>query len=516
MPSAPRWCWWVIFLLALGSLSVPSTCTVADTPGGKKYALLIGVRAYEHARLPDLKYTENDVEGMARILARPGAGFTRVTLLTTNRGRKRRALAPTAANIRAALKQLLTKKKRGDTVLVALAGHGIQLKSKDCKTEEAFFCPSDAQLNDRDTLISLKKLFDDLDDCGAGVKLLLVDACRNDPKETRSLDTDSVPRPSRGIAALFSCSSGQRAFETAKLGSKGHGVFFHFVLKGLQGAAQNEDGEVTWDRLGEYVKKQVSRTVPRLIGGGARQAPHLLANITGESPVLVCLRSVKAPKPARGKAKVARPGPSLLSADGVIPPALGMCFFAVDQKELEGRKYKGPYSRQLIKKNRQVVLQAHCWLDKILSGGKSPRPWLVGGWVVAERMPVYRGEYAGRMERVEVPARRSPREKFVIATDSTTRKKKPGIQVYFGYERPDGDETPPEPILVDFEGGLAVQHDRPGKKPAIVDTAGVEVLFFTPDGRLELLEGARDVVDPARIERLRAVRARIQKVKAGK
>src|SRR5262249_26041439 len=121
-----------------------------------------------------------------------------------------------------------------------------------------------------------------------GVKLLLVDACRNDPRDSRSLDVDAVPRPPRGTAALFSCGSGQRAFETPKLGG-GHGVFFHYVLEGLKGKAQNEDGQVTWDDLISFVKRQVPRAVPKLIGGGARQEPHQVANLTGESPVLLRL-----------------------------------------------------------------------------------------------------------------------------------------------------------------------------------------------------------------------------------
>jgi hypothetical protein len=255
---------------------------------GRKFALLVGVRSYDHAKLPDLKYTENDVEDLATLLERRGAGFNRVVVLSTQRGKKRPTLQPNAANIRTVLKNLMRGRRRDDTVLIAFAGHGIQMTSKDARgreVEEAFFCPSDAQLNDRATLVSVKQLFADLDDCGAGVKLLLVDACRNDPKLGRSLDTDSVPRAARGIAALFSCSSGQRAFETPRLG-RGHGVFFHHVIEALGGKARNEDGEVTWDDLTAYVKRHVPRTVVQVIGGGAQQSPHLVANLVN-TPVLM-------------------------------------------------------------------------------------------------------------------------------------------------------------------------------------------------------------------------------------
>jgi tetratricopeptide (TPR) repeat protein len=248
--------------------------------------LLVGVRDYDSSKLAQLRYTENDVEELGKVLGGPDSGFVQVRLLTSTRGKKKADDAPTAKNIRAALKELLAGRKRGDVVLVALAGHGLSLRDEKSGKEESYFCPADAQINDQGSLVGLSDLFGQLDACGAGVKLLLVDACRNDPAQGRSMDADTLPRPPRGIAALFSCSSGERAFETDKLG-KGHGVFFHFVLEGLRGKAQNEDKEVTWHRLTEHVTTRVPREVPRLIGEGARQTPHLVTNLTGSSPVLV-------------------------------------------------------------------------------------------------------------------------------------------------------------------------------------------------------------------------------------
>jgi uncharacterized caspase-like protein len=268
-------------------------------PKGKKYALLVGVRAYHHDKLPDLKYTEYDVEELAVELTKKSAGFDDLTVLTTSRGEKREAARPTAKNIRAQLKRILGRVTKHDTVLVALSGHGVQLavedpagKKKD--RDEGFFCPADARITRSKkltelttTLISLKELFDQLEDSGAGVKLLLVDACRNELGEgEKSLDADAVPKAPRGFAALFSCAAGQKSHETAKLGAKGHGVFFHFVLEGLRGEAKNRDGEVGWDDLTAYVRRQVPRTVVKVIREGAQQSPHLVSNLVN-SPILV-------------------------------------------------------------------------------------------------------------------------------------------------------------------------------------------------------------------------------------
>jgi formylglycine-generating enzyme required for sulfatase activity len=258
-----------------------------QTERGKKHALVVGVRGYDSSKLRTLKYTENDAEKLAEVLEKRG-GFS-VRVLTTSRGQKRKADAPTVDNLRAAIAALLADRKRDDTVLVALSGHGIQSKVKD--RDESFFCPCDAQLNDNRKLLALGQLFRDLDDCGAGVKLLLVDACRNDPKEGRNVEIDTLPRLPNGTGALFSCSSGERAFETDKLGG-GHGVFFYHVIQGLQGEARDNGGEVTWARLSEYVTRAVADKVPVLIGDGARQTPELKVNLRGRSPVLIGANSL--------------------------------------------------------------------------------------------------------------------------------------------------------------------------------------------------------------------------------
>jgi hypothetical protein len=277
-----RWLLPLLLGAVLAALLLPAGHGQEGRPAGRKYALLVGVNRYEHAKLKTLKYAENDAKALAAVLRR--AGY-RVVLLTGSE--KKASLQATKANIEAQLKTVLEKCRRGDTVLLGFAGHGLQFEGK----KDAFFCPSDARpfKTRTDSLVSLKKVYEQLDESLAGVKLVLVDACRNDPLASRSIDIDTAPRPPRGIAALYSCSSGERAFETEKLGG-GHGVFFHFVLQGLRGEAKNRKGAVTWASLVEYVREQVSDEVPKVIGGGARQTPHLMADERGKSPVLLDAR----------------------------------------------------------------------------------------------------------------------------------------------------------------------------------------------------------------------------------
>lgn len=130
-------------------------------------------------------------------------------------------------------------------------------------------------------------IYKDLDKAYKGVKIILVDACRDDPtsgRRSRGVDADSAPRPPSGVAALFSCSAGERAFELEELK---HGVFFHYVLEGLRGEARDRDKEVTFEGLSAYVRKQVARQVPRLIKQGAQQSPNMKADLSGETLVLL-------------------------------------------------------------------------------------------------------------------------------------------------------------------------------------------------------------------------------------
>src|SRR5262249_59245975 len=118
---------------------------------------------------------------------------------------------PTAKNIRDALKGLLAKRRPEDAVLVAFCGHGATLGGK------AYLCPADGKPSDASTLVGIDELFKALGESKAGTKLVLIDAARGDPKAGLALDPDKAPPAPRGVAALVSCSPGQRGYEAEKL-----------------------------------------------------------------------------------------------------------------------------------------------------------------------------------------------------------------------------------------------------------------------------------------------------------
>ncbi|MFM9963530.1 MAG: caspase domain-containing protein [Planctomycetaceae bacterium] len=209
---------------------------------------------------------------------------------------------PLAKNIREQFELLLSELKPDDTLLVAFSGHGVQFKGEPT----VFFCPADTKLSDRSTLVSLTAIYDLLADpkkCRASAKVLLVDACRNDPqtmlsKTTRKeieLDPAGItdpPVPPGGIAAFFSCSAGQQSYEHPNLQ---HGVFLNFVIEPLSGRGDlDNDQEVSLAELEQYTTKQTQRFVRVELGKsqtperkGEARGVVSLSRITNIAPALL-------------------------------------------------------------------------------------------------------------------------------------------------------------------------------------------------------------------------------------
>ncbi|OYW13135.1 MAG: hypothetical protein B7Z55_17350, partial [Planctomycetales bacterium 12-60-4] len=88
--------------------------------------------------------------------------------------------------------------------------------------------------------------------------------------------------PPGGIAALFSCSPGQRSFEHPDLG---HGVFLNYVIEGLSGKADaNSDREVTLAELEDFASQETQRFVRTSLGKS--QTPERFGQSRGVMPLV--------------------------------------------------------------------------------------------------------------------------------------------------------------------------------------------------------------------------------------
>ena len=172
---------------------------------------------------------------------------------------------------------LLLERKPDDSLLVALSGHGISRRVKvrapgggEQVKEAPFFCPIEADIHDPESFLSIDDFYARLEGSKAGVKVMLVDACRNDPTEGKAAAIEfHIEPPPPSVAALFACSNGEVAWDSGDLGG-GHGVFFHYVVELLQRA------RLAWRcfRDASHLARLTScQTNPRFVFRSAAAAP---------------------------------------------------------------------------------------------------------------------------------------------------------------------------------------------------------------------------------------------------
>lgn len=235
------------------------------TSVGQRWAVLIGVDDYQWAR--KLQCCGADVSALAEQLTAAGFAKDHVFLLHDKADATR--YRPTKTNVDDNLKLVLGLVEKNDLLVVAFSGHGVHLDGK------SYLCPQDAKLDDPQTLVPVDGVYEMLEKCPASLKLLIVDACRNDPRagSEKSLTADrdakafvgdfaaSLERPPHGIFQMTSCAPGEIAREDEELK---HGVFMHFLLSGLTGQADsNRNGRVSLTELYEFTNVQTKTYVAR-------------------------------------------------------------------------------------------------------------------------------------------------------------------------------------------------------------------------------------------------------------
>ncbi|MCC7420086.1 MAG: caspase family protein [Planctomycetaceae bacterium] len=285
-------------VVVLGTLSM--SLQRGSVAAGERYALIVGVHQYDKNELRSLPYAESDAVAVAERLK--ALGFRRVVLMTQTLGAKEARFLPTAANLRDAVDGFLDPKKweDDDSAVIVLSGHGVQFKGQDV----SYFCPMDANLGKQATLIDINDIYRRMEKCPAAFKLLIADCCRNDPQSDFSraraeVDLDSVTRPQRvkppgGVAAFFSCSAGEKAFESPELRQ---GVFTHFLLEGLSDPKTDldRDGKVDLDELVRFTRRNVTDYVSDQFGESTIQVPELVGRTRGLVPIVELAKTTSRP-----------------------------------------------------------------------------------------------------------------------------------------------------------------------------------------------------------------------------
>jgi Caspase domain len=254
--------------------------SVKELPAAsKRWALIIGVDAYQDSQIGPLQGASNDARLLADSLVRY-AGFPsdQVILMTTGQPGERQ---PTRVNILRRLSNLASVVPRDGLLLVSFSGHGME------RNGQAYLLPSDAQISDdvtflEETAVSVVRMKERIKATGVRQVIVLLDACRNDPggradapnplteAYTRAFNFDTRNNEVEAFATLYATAVGQRAYEYSE---KKQGYFTWAVIEALKGGAADEKGEVTLARLIDYVQTIVPKRIGVDLGSGKRQQP---------------------------------------------------------------------------------------------------------------------------------------------------------------------------------------------------------------------------------------------------
>ncbi|MBE7541414.1 MAG: caspase family protein [Bryobacteraceae bacterium] len=219
----------------------------------RSYALIIGVANYQN--LPanaQLQYSERDAESIYSILISPEGGNFRAENVHKLVGDR-----ATLANIRHELESWLPSvTKDDDRVLIYFAGHGFVHQGR------GYLAPYDIH---PDRIQTTGYPMDALGQAiGSKIngkwKVLLTDSCHSGaitPADDAAFLNKTLLDLNRNLFSLTASRDRERSFESAEWGG-GHGIFTYYVVKGLEGLAdENADGIVTADELAEYVRRNV-------------------------------------------------------------------------------------------------------------------------------------------------------------------------------------------------------------------------------------------------------------------
>jgi uncharacterized caspase-like protein len=251
---------------------------VDKVPEGKvarknAYAVVVGIEQYRQ-KLPKADFAAHDAQVMNDYLIKTlGLQEENVALLTDDHAAR--------TDLEKYLEKWLPNRvEKGDTVFIYFSGHG----APNPKTGEAYMVPYDGDPAYIDTTgYPLKRLYEQLATLPAKEVVVMLDSCFSGAggrsviaKGMRPMGLSvETPVQAKGKTVVLAASSGDQVSSTYD--PKGHGLFTYFLLKGLQGEAdQNKDGAVDLQEAFDYLKPQVERIARREYNN--EQTPQLLGN----------------------------------------------------------------------------------------------------------------------------------------------------------------------------------------------------------------------------------------------
>jgi len=231
----------------------PAFNPVVGLPGGRS-ALLITTAAYADAQLAWLRPPVSGAHDLAAALTDPRAGGFSVDMLTDG----------TETEIRLAIGRFLSGRSPDETVLLYLACHAIRDRAR------LYFAATDTWLRyPQRSALPASVVLGELDRCGAGRRLLILDCCFSGgfAEEKGELDVATeLALDGRGVAVLSGSRAREYSYEGRPIGQElPRSVFTEGLAVGLATGDADTDGNgiVTVAEAYNYAYRYVSQHTPR-------------------------------------------------------------------------------------------------------------------------------------------------------------------------------------------------------------------------------------------------------------
>jgi uncharacterized caspase-like protein/CheY-like chemotaxis protein len=221
------------------------------------YALLIGVANYRHVR--PLAKTTNDVDGLFKTLLKNGYSSENISILKDGDATKN--------NISQKLDWLASSTKKEDTAIIFFSGHG--MRSVGGFSPGEYLCPVEANLDQlKESCISSEEFTTALRAIHADRLVVFLDSCHSggvgqardanlnlqEGLSQQTYDQIAQSENGKGRVIIASCLPNEVSWE---LTDWKNGLFTHYLLEGLNGAAADSDGKVRIMGLSGYISRNV-------------------------------------------------------------------------------------------------------------------------------------------------------------------------------------------------------------------------------------------------------------------
>jgi hypothetical protein len=293
---------------------------------GRTWAVVVGIDEYLKDVTP-LNCAVNDAESFTRTLTeKAGVSENTVFLLTTKSKSGNRV--PDKSNILRWVTYVKTNARPEDTFFFFFSGHGMDMD------KETFLLTYEADPQSKETLETSSLKVSDLRklimEMPVPRVLLFVDACRNDPRsgkgekdnkmtgvQAKSLiigGRNQMAKNDSGSGfslTFFSCKVGERSYEWTE---QGMGFFTYHLIKGMNGAASNDNGNVTLGSIRGYIAKSVPQALQKE-RGSLLQNPWVKGDESADADEWILCRGAGAPGTPRNQVPVATPATGAQAPD---------------------------------------------------------------------------------------------------------------------------------------------------------------------------------------------------------